>query len=118
MNARSGLDLLIKGGRVIDPASGMDGVQDVLIRGGRIAAVAADLSAEAPQLDASGLAVTPGFVDLHTHLREPGEEHKETIATGDGGRRAGRLHDRLRHAEHAPADGHGRGRGAGSERRS
>ena len=82
MNAGSGLDLLVKGGRVIDPANGIDGVQDVLIHGGRIAAVAADLSAEAPRLDASGLVVTPGFVDLHTHLREPGEEHKETIATG------------------------------------
>ena len=75
-------DLLIQRGRVIDPATGVDAVLDLLVRDGRIAAVGPDLRADAPALDAAGLVVTPGFVDLHVHLREPGEEHKETIATG------------------------------------
>ena len=75
--------LLIRGGRVIDPASRLDGKADVLIENGRIAAVDDAIKAKnAEVLDASGLVVTPGFIDLHTHLREPGREDKETIATG------------------------------------
>ncbi len=75
--------LLIKGGRVIDPASGTDGVRDVLIVDGRIAGVGTGLKANgAAVIDAKGLVVSPGFVDLHVHLREPGQEGKETIATG------------------------------------
>ncbi len=75
-------DLLVRGGRLIDPANGVDGTLDVLIRDGRVAAVAAEPAANAPVFDATGLVVAPGFVDLHTHLREPGFEHKETIASG------------------------------------
>ena len=75
-------DLLVRGGRVLDPANGVDEALDVLIRDGRIAALGRSLESDAPPLDATGLLVTPGFVDLHAHLREPGEEHKETIATG------------------------------------
>ena len=75
-------DLLVRGGRVLDPANGVDEALDVLIRDGRIAALGRSLESDAPSLDATGLLVTPGFVDLHAHLREPGEEHKETIATG------------------------------------
>lgn len=75
--------LLIQSGRVIDPAQGVDAVQDVLIEGGRIRAVGAGLSAPgATVLKAAGRIVAPGFIDLHAHLREPGFEHKETIATG------------------------------------
>jgi dihydroorotase len=83
--------LAIRGGRVLDPGQGLDLVGDVLIRDGRIAAVGPALSgAERPGaggeaervIDATGLIVCPGFVDLHCHLREPGFEHKETIATG------------------------------------
>ncbi len=74
--------LLIRGGRVIDPANGVDALLDVLVQDGRIAAVGVDAPVDAPVLDASGLVVAAGFVDLHTHLREPGEEHKETIASG------------------------------------
>jgi dihydroorotase len=77
--------LLIRGGRVIDPASGIDGELDVLLRDGRVAEVASSGSirgkAEAT-LDARKLIVAPGFIDLHVHLREPGQEHKETIASG------------------------------------
>jgi dihydroorotase len=76
-------DLLIHGGRLIDPGSGVDATLDVLIRDGRVAAVGADLDdAGAPVLEAAGRIVAPGFVDLHTHLREPGQEHKETVASG------------------------------------
>lgn len=76
--------ILIRGGRVIDPASSRDGVADVLLRDGRVEAVGEGLGApeEAEVVDASGLIVTPGLVDVHVHLREPGGEHKETIATG------------------------------------
>jgi dihydroorotase len=80
--------ILIKNGRVIDPASGTDGVADVLIVGGKIAGVAPSLSppvlhGESIELfDAGGLVVTPGFIDMHVHLREPGFEHAETIESG------------------------------------
>ena len=76
--------LFIEGGRVIDPASGTDGVRTVVVREGRIAEVAERL--ERPRgarvIDARGKWVTPGLVDLHVHLREPGHEYKETVATG------------------------------------
>lgn len=75
--------LLIKSGRVIDPASGTDGVMDVLVEDSTILELARDISApDAECLDAEGLVVAPGFIDMHTHLREPGGEHKETIETG------------------------------------
>jgi dihydroorotase len=74
--------LLIRGGRVLDPASGTDAVLDVLCADGRIAAVGSGLSAEAEVLDATGKLVCPGFIDMHVHLRDPGFEYKEDIATG------------------------------------
>jgi dihydroorotase len=75
---------LLKGGRVVDPVNGVDGVCDVLIEDGRIVRVGREL----PVDDATiveipiGLVVCPGFIDMHVHLREPGQEHKETVATG------------------------------------
>ncbi len=75
--------LLIHGGRVIDPARGVDGHLDILVEDGRIARLGRDLTAPGAQvLDASGLTAAPGLVDLHVHLREPGFEAKETVATG------------------------------------
>ncbi|HSJ31859.1 MAG TPA: dihydroorotase [Longimicrobiales bacterium] len=76
--------LLLRGGRVIDPAAAHDGVADVLLRDGRVTDVGADLGRpdDAQILDVAGLIVCPGLIDLHVHLREPGQEHKETIATG------------------------------------
>ena len=75
--------LLIRGGRVIDPAAGVDLQGDVLVDEGRIVAVAAGLAPESAEvLDARGLVVCPGFVDPDAHLCEPGGEHRETIATG------------------------------------
>ena len=74
--------LLIRGGRVIDPASNRDEVADLLVRDGRIAAIGTGLSADGARIiDAAGCVVAPGFIDLHTHLREPGSEQKGTIAT-------------------------------------
>jgi dihydroorotase len=73
--------LTIRGGRVIDPANGIDKVTDVLIEDGRIVSIGEHSSA-GETIDASGLIVCPGFVDIHTHLREPGFEHKETIESG------------------------------------
>ena len=76
--------LFIEGGRVIDPAGGVDGVRTVVVRDGTIAEVAerVERPRDARALDARGRWVTPGFVDLHVHLREPGQEYKETVATG------------------------------------
>ncbi len=78
--------LLLSGGRVIDPANRLDAVADVLIRDCKIAAVGADAargaSADTTRRDVSGLVVCPGLIDLHVHLREPGQSAKETIATG------------------------------------
>src|ERR1700722_11084541 len=75
--------LLIKNGRVLDPVSKIDSVQDVLLDGERIAKIAAAISApDAEVFDATGMVVAPGFLDLHCHLREPGQEMSETIETG------------------------------------
>src|SRR5215831_2148100 len=78
--------LLLAGGRVIDPANRFDGPADVLIVGQKIAAVGPQAVAQAPseteRLDVRGQVVCPGLIDLHVHLREPGQTPKETIATG------------------------------------
>src|SRR5688572_642474 len=82
---------LLKGGRVIDPANGIDGVHDVLIDGDRIARVGRDIPADGAHVTEipAGLIVCPGFIDMHVHLREPGQEHKETVATGTASAVAG-----------------------------
>jgi dihydroorotase len=75
--------IIIKGGRVVDPSQDIDKVADVLIEGKNILGVDGGVEREgATVIDASGKIVCPGFIDLHTHLREPGFEYKETIATG------------------------------------
>jgi dihydroorotase len=74
---------LLRSGRLVDPASGHDGVADVLLDGAVVAEVGAGLEAAgAKEVDCGGLVVCPGFVDLHVHLREPGREDAETIETG------------------------------------
>ena len=84
--------LLIRRGHVIDPANGIDGEMDLLLRDGRVAAVASPgkLRGQAKRtLDAHGAIVAPGLIDLHVHLRDPGQPHKETIATGTAAAAAG-----------------------------
>ena len=77
------MQLLIRGGRVIDPANGIDEQLDIYLENGQIVRLGKKLSGScAKVLDASGLTVAPGLVDLHVHLREPGFEAKETVATG------------------------------------
>jgi dihydroorotase len=86
-------DLIIANGHVIDPACGLDGPHDVLIRDGLIAAVERPGTfaafAHADTIDATGLLVAPGLIDIHVHLREPGQTYKETIATGTAAAAAG-----------------------------
>ena len=88
-----GMDpLLIVNGRIADPASGLDQEMDILLRDGRVAAVAppGKLRGQAKRtFNAKGCIVAPGFIDLHVHLREPGQPHKETIATGTAAAAAG-----------------------------
>jgi dihydroorotase len=75
--------LLIKNGRLLDPASKTDAQHDLLLHGPRIVRVGPDLtSSDAEVFDATGLIIAPGFIDLHCHLREPGQEMSETIETG------------------------------------
>jgi dihydroorotase len=82
--------IVIKNGRVIDPAAGTDRVADVLVADGKIAAVGPGLSqAGAEVFDANGMVVAPGFIDIHVHLREPGFEHAETIESGSRAAAAG-----------------------------
>ena len=82
---------LLRGGRVVDPATGIDGHFDVLIDGDRIAKVGKGLpvdGAEVVEIPA-GFIISPGLIDMHVHLREPGQEHKETVATGTSAAVAG-----------------------------
>ncbi len=83
--------LLVRGGRVIDPSRESDGPADVLIRDGRIEAVGRNIPVDpgTPVLDAAGKVVAPGLIDLHVHLREPGFEQAETIASGAAAAAAG-----------------------------
>jgi len=75
--------IVIRGGRVLDPSSDRDEVADVLVENGWVAAIGRDLEARGAEvLDATGCWVAPGFVDMHAHLREPGQEYKEDLASG------------------------------------
>src|ERR1700683_4377395 len=91
---REPASLLIKGGYLIDPAAKINTPMDILLRDGRVAEVALpnQIRANADEkFDARGLIVAPGFIDLHVHLREPGQGYKETIATGTAAAAAGGL---------------------------
>ena len=89
---RESASLLIKGGHVIDPAAKINAPMDVLLRDGRVAEVALPNKVRGSadeKFDARGLIVAPGFIDLHVHLREPGQSYKETIASGTAAAAAG-----------------------------
>jgi len=87
------MDLVIRGGHLLDPAAGVDGMKDILLKDGRVAEIASPGKLRhgegAQSLDATGLTVTPGLIDMHVHLREPGQAYKETIATGTAAAAAG-----------------------------
>jgi dihydroorotase len=89
--AKNGKLVVLKGGRVIDPANSIDGPHDVVIKDGRIDAVTPPAAAPkgAEVVDVGGKVVCPGFIDIHVHLREPGFEYKETVATGTRAAAAG-----------------------------
>jgi dihydroorotase len=90
--------LVIRGGHLIDPAAGVDGLKDILLKDGRVAEIATPgklkpgngaAGPDVQVIDATGLTVAPGLVDIHVHLREPGQAYKETIATGTAAAAAG-----------------------------
>ncbi len=85
--------LVIKGGHLVDPAAGVDALKDILLQNGRVAEIAAPGKLKtangAEVLNATGLTVAPGLIDMHVHLREPGQAWKETIATGTAAAAAG-----------------------------
>jgi dihydroorotase len=90
-DAKSG-SILIRGGRVIDPLAKLDALMDVLLRDGQVTEIAAPNKIRGgadEKIDASGLIVAPGFIDLHVHLREPGQSYKETVASGTAAAAAG-----------------------------
>ena len=85
-----GPTLLIAGGHIIDPANGIDGPGDLLIKDGKIEAIGTvDRPEDVEIIDARGLVVCPGLIDIHVHLRTPGFEYKESIATGTAAAAAG-----------------------------
>jgi dihydroorotase len=89
--------LIIRGGHLVDPAAGVDALKDILLKDGRVAEIAGPGKLKSANghgdeiavLDATGLTVAPGLIDMHVHLREPGQTHKETIATGTAAAAAG-----------------------------
>ena len=82
--------ILIKGGRLIDPASGIDAVKDILVEGSKIAKIGSGLNTDDVTLiNAEGMLIFPGLIDMHVHLREPGFEYKETIESGTKSAAAG-----------------------------
>src|SRR5688572_18870470 len=85
------MSILLRGGRVLDPANSLDAVQDVLLQDGKVTKLGSKLTAPpgATVIDAAGKVVCPGFIDMHVHLREPGHEYKETVATGTRAAAAG-----------------------------
>ena len=84
------MTLLVKGGRVVNPAVNQDEICDILVENGKIKAIGKNLPADGAEVyDASGLVVAPGFIDMHVHLRQPGQSAKETVITGTQAAAAG-----------------------------
>src|SRR3989339_811059 len=85
------MDILIKQGRIIDPANNFDGIADLLIQGEKMSAVKSTLRprSKVKVINAKGMWVVPGLIDLHCHLRDPGDPEEETIASGSASAAAG-----------------------------
>lgn len=84
------MSILLKGGRVIDPANGIDGINDVLVENGVVAAIKENIEADGAEvIDVAGKVVTPGLIDMHVHFREPGQEAKEDFSSGSKAAAAG-----------------------------
>jgi dihydroorotase len=83
------MDLVVRNGRLVDPARKIDAVTNLIVRGGKIQSIGSADASDLPVFDATGLIVTPGFIDIHVHLREPGTEEAETIASGGNAAVAG-----------------------------
>ena len=79
--------LLIKNAHIVSPSDGLDNVADVLVKDGKIAEIAENISFDGNVIDADGLTLIPGLVDMHVHLRDPGQTQKEDIITGCSCRR-------------------------------
>lgn len=92
--------IILQRGRVIDPVNGRDAVEDVWVSEGKIVAGAGAIPEDAVVFDLAGKWVVPGLIDLHVHLREPGQEYKETIATGTQAAAAGGVYGCGLYAQH------------------
>ena len=104
--------ILIKNGRVIDPAKGTDDVMDMVIDGGKIKAMGhyPENGEYETVIDASGLTVGPGLIDIHVHFRDPGLTYKEDIGTGAAAAKKGRLHHSGDHGQYEASGGQRRDR--------
>ena len=99
--------MILRNGWIIDPANGIDGIGDLRIEGDTIAEVKLGGGIPADgheERDCSGKVVCPGLIDIHVHLREPGQEYKEDMASGAGERGGGGLHCGRLHAQHPSRD--------------
>ena len=96
--------LLLSGGRIVDPSLNLDEIGDVLVRRGLIEAIGGEIDPpdDAELIDCTDCIVSPGFIDVHCHLREPGREDVETIASGARSSSGRRVYRRVRDAEHRP----------------
>jgi dihydroorotase len=83
------MEMLIKNAKVISPADGLNSQLDILVRDGKIAEIGEGLSTDGKIINAEGLCAVPGFVDMHVHLRDPGQTHKEDILSGCNAAAAG-----------------------------
>src|SRR4030088_1886380 len=98
------MNLVLKNGRVVDPSQELDAARDIRIANGVITEIGEHLEVSDTEIfDASGMVVAPGFIDMHVHLREPGQTHKETIATGAAAAVAGGVTAGARVADTAAA---------------
>ena len=100
--------LLLKGGRLIDPAHGLDETADLLLVDGKVAAIGGDALGQAPEgtpeIDVTGKVACPGLIDIHVHFREPGQTAQGDYRHRRGGGGARRFHHCCLHAQHEPGD--------------